>query len=248
MSKLPPLTMKDLSNASQKRLRNPKRRGAFRPIDGARAQQALCSAADEGGQARVYTLIDVDQHTIADARFIAFGSLASHAIADQLCDQIRGLPVSEALSITGSRVEQQLRDSSETEAFPNALAYVAFVDDILAQIGDAQDSLVVLKKPVEVERYQRKREQDWDDKDQAWLPLSLLKKIGAVQKNITATINERLGGKTFAWSVEGLHDDFKIVMKVGGIDADEIETFLQFARSGLRAAFHPQLDLELAYD
>ena len=87
--------------------------------------------------------------------------------------------------------------------------------------------MVILPKPVEVERYTRKREQEWDEADQAWLPLSLMKKLMKAQKLGSEILQERTG-RAIDWSVEGLHDDFQVVAKFKDVSAEEVPLLIGF--------------------
>jgi hypothetical protein len=84
-----------LSRVAEERLRHPRTRGVFAPIEAARRQLGLLAVADDQGQARIGWLIDLDTKTVADARFLAFGDLASHPIADAFTELLT--PVRSAL-------------------------------------------------------------------------------------------------------------------------------------------------------
>ena len=246
-SQLPPTAT--LSQQAERRLRNPLRRGVFRDIDAARAQFGLLSVADHQGQARIYWLIDLNTQIIEDARFLAFGDRASHPIADCWSELVRGRSVEEACSLELDDIEAALRDDPESPAFGEAELYpLAFITDLQQRALQALPSVKLLPKPVEVERYQRKREADWDDADKAWLPLSLMKKIMQAQQVIGTGLAERLGRSDVDWSVEGLHDDFRVVVAFGKKDgyappADERPTVLAFMQEAARS-IHPAIVVE----
>ena len=109
-----------MSRQARDRLRKPLRRGRFQPIDGARAGLAPVSVADNLGQARVYYLVDADTHVIEDARFLAFGSLASHPLADLWCDTVRGMTLEAAGDVTADSIEAALRDEPDHPAIAEA--------------------------------------------------------------------------------------------------------------------------------
>lgn len=243
----PLLDPSTFSAEAQRRLRKPLRRGAFRDIDAARSQFGLLTVADTGGQARIYWLVDLNTHVIEDARFLAFGSLASHPVADVWTERIRGLSVEAACAMPLEEIEALLRERPAVPAFGEAglepLNFVAELQD-LALVALPQVRL--LPKPVEVERYQRKREQDWDEHDRAWLPLTLMKKIMQAQDAIGPALRERLG-RDISWTVEGLHDDFRLVVAFTGSHAppaDERPTILAFMQEAAHAALHPAIVVE----
>ena len=103
----------------------------------------------------------------------------------------------------------------------------------------------ILPKPVEVERYTRKREQEWDEHDKAWLPLSLMKKFMKAQQVGSKVLQERTG-REIDWSVEGLHDDFQVMAKFNDVSAEEIPRSWEFLASELQNRIHPQIVVEEA--
>lgn len=241
----PLLDPASLSAEAERRLRKPLRRGVFRDLDAARAQFGLLAVADPGGQARIYWLIDLNTQVIEDARFLAFGSLASHPIADVWTEQIRGMSVEAACTMPLSEIETALRDHPDTPAFGAAgLEPLAFVAELQQLALAALPTVALLPRPVEVERYQRKREQDWNERDRTWLPMSLMKKIMAAQEAIGKGLAERLD-RSIAWSVEGLHDDFRVTVgfKDAELPADERQTILAFMQEAARA-LHPAITVE----
>ena len=239
------------SSAAHQRLTTPLRRGQFRPLDAARAERALLVAGDGSGQGRISWLIDMAGHVIDDARFLAFGSLASHPLLDAWSDQIKGLSIDEACAITVDQLESSLRDQPEQSAFGQDLGKAGdFLADLQSRIQAAVPTLKVLPKPVEVERYQRKREQDWDAYDQAWLPKSLMKKIAALQQLGDQTLAERLNQSDIAWSIEGLHDDFRVVIDLNKVvsgktllSSEKHDTARMFLQEAFRS-IHPHLSVE----
>ncbi|NET74171.1 MAG: hypothetical protein F6K62_25560 [Sphaerospermopsis sp. SIO1G2] len=126
----------------------------------------------------------------------------------------------------------------------------AFIADLQQRAQAVAPTLSVLPKPVEVERYQRKRQQDWDDNDTAWLPLSLMKKIATLQDAGDRALKERLGIDRVSWSIEGLHDDFRVVVDFTKksdtrttLPTEQFETAQMFLQSAFRDV-HPHLTVE----
>jgi NifU-like protein involved in Fe-S cluster formation len=231
-----------LSQRALARLRKPKSRGAFAPIDAARRQLGLLAVADGCGQMRISWLVDIASSVVEDARFLAFGDLGSHLLGDVLCESARGRTVADACNLTFEQLEALLRDDPATPAFaPGRLAQA--LHDLQARALAAVPGLVLLPKPVEQVAYERKRRQEWDADDQKWLPLSLLKKVSAVQPVVARVLGERLGAAA-TWSVEGLHDDFRVVVAVAGAADEQLPTVAQLVQDALRAALHPHLSVE----
>lgn len=239
-----------MSAAARARLQHPRRRGTFRDVDAARRQLARLSVADQRGQARIDWLIDLETQQVADARFLAFGSLASHPIADRFCELALEQALDDALAIDPLQVCRDLRDTPDEPAFGaevDEADIAAFITELQQAAAAARATLVVLPKPVEVERYARKREADWNDKDQAWLPLSLMKKIMRVQAAGEAALSERFDVTDDAWAIEGLHDDFQVVVSfTSALASDQHAIAASLLQDALRATVHPQITVEEA--
>ena len=229
-----------LSAKATARLRKPRTRGAFAPIDAARRQLALLAVSDHQGQARLSWLVDVGTLVIEDARFLAFGSLASHPLMDAFTELARGRTVADACALSVEQVDSLLRDDPLTPSCDPALA--AFLPEIQALALAEQPNLRLLPRPVEKVQYQRKRKQDWSEADEAWLPLSLLKKIAKVDAIFSAELPQF--APDAAASITGLHDDFTVVVTFTGLAAEQIPTVSQMLTDALRSRLHPHLSLE----
>jgi NifU-like protein involved in Fe-S cluster formation len=238
---MPTATEPNLTRAAEARLRAPRTRGAFRPIDAARRQLGLLQVADGEGQAAISWLVDLPTGRIEDARFLAFGSRWSHPIADAFTQLAKGQLVVEACTIGPATVEAMLRDTPGTPACDNA--ELAFIPDLQRRALAVLPLVKLLPKPAEKLVYQRKRKQDWTAADEKWLPLSLLKKIAAAD----AAVKRVLADKAPAAShrIEGLHDDFRVVVIVSGVSETERQTLGLFVTSALKA-IHPDLTGELS--
>lgn len=229
-----------LSIKAQERLKTPRTRGVFQPIDAARRQLGLLAVADAQGQARVSWLVDLPTRTIADARFLAFGELASHPVADAFTELVRGRPVADACCLTAEQVESVLRDDPATPAFgAHGLEPLAFLRDLQERALAALPQVQLLPKPDEKPVYQRKRKQDWSDADTRWFNLSLLRKISRVDAVAARVLQERLGQGSY--TIEGLHDDFRVVVIFTGLATEQIPTVSQFIQDALRGEVHDQL-------
>lgn len=235
------------SDKAREALRTPKRRGRFRELDAARAQQALLVACDLLGQGRITWLIELPSQRVADTRFLGFGDLASHPVLEAWCTLSRGLDLEEALTLAPATVEAWLRDIPDRPAFGDAgLEPLGFLATLQAATRAQLPQLRILPRPVEVERYVRKREQDWDAQDRNWLPVSLMKKIMQVQQAGETALRTRLG-RTVPWSIDGLHDDFQVVIgfpKPSGGDAlpaEQRPTVTAFIQEACQASLHPSI-------
>ncbi len=230
-----------LSTKAQSRLRKPRTRGAFQAIDAARRQLGLLAVADGQGQARLYWLIDLGTGVIEDSRFLAFGSLASHPLMDAFSELVRGRTVADACALTIEQVDSLLRDDPLTPSCDPALA--AFIGDLQERALRALPDVRLLPKPEEKVSYQRKRKQDWTPADDAWLPLSLLKKIGKVDVLIAGALPAGASAV-----IEGLHDDFRVVATFAGLPPEQIPTLCQQLTDLLRGKLHPDLRIEAAVE
>ncbi len=233
-----------LSRRAEARLRQPRLRGMFRPIDAARRGLGLLAVADGDGQAQITWLVDLATQRIEDARFLAFGTLASHPLADAFSEAARGHTVAEACRIDPAAVETLLRDDPAQPAIgPDPAALTAFLADLQARAQAALPGVRLLPKPAEKPVYQRKKESDWDAADRAWLPLKYLSKVAKVDAVFTRVLAERVPGAGHV--VEGLHDDLRITVRFEGLAADQAATIAQAVQDALRSQLHPQLLVEV---
>ena len=235
----PMILTPSLSAKAQERLRKPRTRGAFQPVDAARRQLGLLAVSDAQGQGRLFWLVDLTTQVIEDARFLAFGSLASHPLLDALTELVRGRTVADACRLTFEQVDSLLRNDPLTPSCDPADG--EFLADLLTRAEAALPEVKLLPKPVEKIVYQRKRQADWTPADQTWLPLSRLKKIGKVDGIVRKALAD-LGSSAEA-SVEGLHDDFRIVIKFTGIAPEQVPTLVTKLTESVHS-LHPQLSVE----
>ncbi len=235
-----PTTAASLSLKALARLKKPRTRGAFAPLDAARRQLGLLAVSDGEGQARLYWLIDLATNTIEDSRFIAFGRLSSHPLMDAFSELSRGRTVSDAASLSIEQIDSLLRDDPLTPSCDPREG--DFIRDLQARALAALPAVRILPKPQEKVSYQRKRKQDWSPADEAWLPLSLLKKIAQVDRLLSELLPTFAPGATAA--IEGLHDDFRVVVTFTGLAQEQIPTVCQMLTDALHSRLHPALRLE----
>lgn len=232
-----------LSAKALARCKNPQRRGAFQAIDAARRQLALLSVTESSGSARIFWLVSLQDQRIEDARFLAFGDLSSHPIADAFSELVRGKTVTEACALPLESVEVLLRDDPGTPIFAD-LAPLQFLAEIQINALAEIPNLTLLPPPTEKPLYKRRREADWTAQDRAWLPLSLLKKIALVERTVKAALSERLGQQTCPFSLEGLHDDFALRLKFPSLPPEDRSTVLAILEGHLQGAIHPEIRVE----
>ncbi len=242
VSELPPVHATGLSAKATSRLRKPRTRGAFAPLDAARRQLGLLAVSDRLGQARLSWLVDLGTQVIEDARFLAFGSLASHPLMDAFTELARGRTVGDACSLTVEQIDSLLRDDPLTPSCDPRLT--TFIPELQTLAFAALPAVELLPKPTEKVQYTRKRKQDWSALDDTWLPLSLLKKIAQVDVVLAKELPLLAPGA--AVSIDGLHDDFKIVVTFTGLTDEQVPTVCQMLTDALRGALHPHLTVEIS--
>ena len=241
-----PTTATTLSNKALARLKKPRTRGAFAPLDAARRQLGLLAVSDAKGQARLYWLIDLNTGTIEDSRFLAFGAIASHPLMDAFSELARGRTVADACALTIAQIDSLLRDDPLTPSCD--LTEADFINDLQLLAQAALPEVKLLPKPEEKVSYQRKRKQDWTAADEAWLPLSLLKKIGQVDRIVNELLPTYSVGATATAAIEGLHDDFRIEMTFTGLTDEQIPTVCQMLTDAARSRLHPGLVVQPYHD
>jgi NifU-like protein involved in Fe-S cluster formation len=238
------LTASALSQKALARLKKPRTRGSFAPIDAARRQLGLVAVSDSLGQARLFWLVDLTTQIIEDARFLAFGSLASHPLMDAFTELVRGRTVADAALLSVEQIDAVLRDDPLTPSCPPGAG--AFIEELQRLALEVYPSVKLLPKPEEKVQYQRKRKQDWSAEDERWLPLSLLKKIAKVDAVVGEVLPNFAPGVTA--SIDGLHDDFRILVAFTGAEPAQVPTVVQKLSDALRGKLHPQLSVEAQTD
>jgi NifU-like protein involved in Fe-S cluster formation len=228
-----------LSLKADERLRHPRTRGAFLPVDAARRQLGLLAVSDAAGQARISWLVDLDTRIIEDARFLAFGALASHPLTDAFTELVRGRTVTDACALTLDQVESLLRDDPLTPAVPAGAA--DFIRDLQARAEVAAPALTLLPRPADLPTYTRKRRQDWSAEDSAWLPLGLMQKMQRVQAQADRILGAGFPGVTA--EITGLHDDLQVEVRFAGLAAEQVPTAGRMLQDALRGALHPGLSV-----
>ena len=232
-----PTSAPHLSTKALARLKKPRTRGAFAPLDAARRQLGLLAVSDTQGQARLYWLIDLTTSTIEDSRFLAFGRLTSHPLMDAFTELARGRTVADACALMIEQIDSLLRDDPLTPSCD--LTEADFINDLQRLALAALPDVKLLPKPEEKVSYQRKRKQDWTAEDEAWLSLSLLKKIGQVDRIFNELLPTYSPGATAA--IEGLHDDFLIGVTFAGLTDEQLPTVCQMLTDAVRSRLHPGL-------
>ncbi|MBA3936712.1 MAG: Fe-S cluster assembly protein SufB [Planctomycetes bacterium] len=241
---MPTTALQELSAKALARVRKPRTRGAFQPIDAARRELGLLSVGN--GEARISWLVDLATGTIADARFLAYGSLASHAIADAFTELARGRTVADACLLTAEQVDSLLRDDPLTPACgDSALTPFAFLSDLQAQAEHALPGVKLLPKPAEKVAYARPREADWTPEDRAWFTLSYLRKVARIDAIAARVLLARIGDGA-RQRIDKLNDDFRVVITFTGMAAEQIPTAAQFVQDALRGELHGRLSVDPA--
>lgn len=226
------------------RVKKPRTRGVFIPLDAARRQLGLLAVSDSGGQGRIYWLVDLATTVIEDARFLAFGDLTSHAVLDAFTELVRGRTVADACLLNAAQVESLLRGDDGGPAFGDeGLKPLDFLRE-LQDLAEAElPTLTLLPKPVDAPAYVRKRKADWNADDERWLPLNLLKKAQQVEQVLAEVLADRVQQGGVGYTLVEINDDFRVRLRFSGIAEDQVPTLCQFVQDGLHR-IHPGLMVE----
>lgn len=229
------------------RTKKPRTRGTFLPVDAARRQLGLLSVADGDGQARLYWLVDLGSRIIEDARFLAFGDLASHAVMDAFTEAVRGRTVEDACRLSADQIEMLLRgDAHGTPAFAEGIAPLAFLRGLQDAAEAALPAVKLLPRPIDAPAYVRARKADWSAEDQAWLPVTLFKKAAAVETIAAEVLRARVEDLGVTYRIDAINDDFRVVIAFAGLPAEQAPTLAKFLEDALKARLHSHLVVETA--
>lgn len=234
-----------LSPAVLARVKKPRTRGVFIPVDAARRQLGLLAVSDRSGQGRIYWLVDLATTIIEDARFLAFGELNSHAILDAFTELVRGRTVADACLLSTAQVESLLRGDDGGPAFgDDGLEPLEFVSELQTLAEAELPSVTLLPRPIDAPAYVRKRKADWNAEDERWLPLNLLKKAQQVEQVLAEVLTDRVQQGGVTYTLVEINDDFRVRLRFNGIADDQIPTLCQFAQDGLRGQVHSGITVE----
>ena len=86
--------------------------------------------------------LQIEDEVIQEARFKVYGCCAAIASADVVCDLVKGMPVSNALSLTSADVIEVLEELPSNKVYCASLA----VDGIKDAIADYHKRLEKLQK------------------------------------------------------------------------------------------------------
>ena len=234
-----------LSPAVLARVKKPRTRGVFIPLDAARRQLGLLAVSDSTGQGRIYWLVDLATSIIEDARFLAFGDMTSHAVLDAFTELVRGRTVADACLLNAAQVESLLRGDDGGPAFgDDGLEPLACISELQTLAEAELPSLTLLPRPVDAPAYVRKRKADWSAEDERWLPLNLLKKAQQVELVLAEVLADRVQQHGVTYTLVEINDDFRVRLRFNGIADDQVPTLCQFAQDGLRGQVHPAITVE----
>lgn len=108
------------------KIEKPRCCGQFTPEESEARDMRLVIATEghpvDGNVVRFYWLVDKDDGIIVDAKFQAFGQSALLGAAEVTCDLLVGKNYDQAQRISTSLIDQQVRDRSDTPAFPHETA------------------------------------------------------------------------------------------------------------------------------
>lgn len=121
------------------RIETPRHHGAYTPEDAAERGMRLAigreGAIQEGHALCLYLLVDESDGIIADARFEAFGPTALIGAADVACELLIRKNYDQARRLSADLIDKQVRDKSETQAFPNDVS--VYLNLVLFAIEEA---------------------------------------------------------------------------------------------------------------
>lgn len=225
------------SEAAFARLKSPRHRGAFFDDDAARRQLGLLTVA--GGQARLYWLLNLEGNVVQEARYLAYGDLASGPVADAFCEAAQGKRFEEACAIPLTEVAARLGSAPFGE---DDMAPFGFLNDLQIKLKEARPGVKLLPKPLEKAHYTRKPLDDMTDQDKAWLPLGLAKKLEMADGALKTDVAARLNMPPETLEITGLHDDLVIVLRFHRpVAAEQMPTLLHFAEEVFRSRLHPDV-------
>lgn len=189
---------------------NPKNRGAYFGDEALANGLVLVEAKSR--DIKIYWLIEPEKGAIHASKFFSYGGTESNAIADKLCDMVKGEPLSSVLGLTGEDVERMLRDTPVVSAVPEERrdAFIV-VDELLRAVKEEWPKALAKAEAVGIVKASKKRNNgairfDLDEQEEKWLGLPKDEQIQKIEAALDGPIRDYLqseGGDMIVRDIEG---------------------------------------------
>lgn len=208
-----------------------------------RLATGLSGKIEDGNALHLYWLVDKDDGIIVDAKFQAFGQSALLGASEVACELMIGKNYDQARRISADLVDKQVRDRSETAAFPNETApHLNLVIEAIEQAADQCTDLplpsayVALPAPLDIGEILEGGYPGWEE-------LTVPKKIAIIEETLTRDIRPYIALDAGGVEVVNLVGNELFIAYQGSCTScySSVGTTLSYIQQTLRAKVHPSL-------
>lgn len=206
--------------------------------------EATEGSVEDGNAVRLYWLVDKDDGIIVDAKFQVYGQSALIGAAEAACDLLVGKNYDQARRISADLIDKQLRDRSDTPAFPKETyphlnLVLGAIDSAAEQCTDIPfaDTYVAPPVPSDIGEV-------IPGGYPGWLDLPLKKKIAVIEQVLDQDIRPYIALDAGGVSVLNLINDKELVIAYQGTCTScysSVGTTLSYIQQVLRAKVHPDI-------
>lgn len=198
----------------------------------------------DGNEVALYWLVDKDDGIIIDAKFQVFGQSVSIGAAEAACELLVGKNYDQARRISADLIDKQVRDRSDTPAFPKETyphlnLILGAIDQAAEQCTDIPfaDTYVAPPVPADIGEV-------IPGGYPGWMELPLKKKIAVIEQVLDQDIRPYIALDAGGVSVLNLINDKELVIAYQGSCTScysAIGTTLSYIQQVIRAKVHPDI-------
>lgn len=230
------------------KIENPRCAGYFTREEAEARDMRLAEATEgsiaDGNAIRLYWLVDKDDGIIVDAKFQAYGQSALIGAAEAACDLLVGKNYDQAKRVSADLIDKQLRDRSDTPAFPKETyphinLVLGAIDTAAEQCMDIPFADTYAAPPVPTDIGEV-----IPGGYPGWMDLPLKKKISVIEQVLDQDIRPYIALDAGGVSVLNLINDTELVIAYQGACTScysSIGTTLSYIQQVLRAKVHPNI-------
>lgn len=198
----------------------------------------------EGNAISLYWLVDKDDGVIVDAKYQVYGQSALIGAAEAACELLVGKNYDQAKRISAELIDKQVRDRSDTPAFPKETyphlnLVIEAIDKAAEQCSDIPFADTYISAPVPLDIGET-----LPGGYPGWQELTLKKKIAVIEQVLDQDVRPYIALDAGGVSVLNLLNDRELVITYHGSCTScysSIGTTLSYIQQVLRAKVHPDL-------
>lgn len=208
---------------------------------------------EDGNTIKMYWLVDKDDGIIVDAKFQAFGQSALLGAAETACELLVGKNYDQAKRVSATLIDQQVRDKSDVQAFPQETApHLNLVLEVIEKNSEQcldlplASSYVAMPAPVDMGEV-------LEGGYPGWTEMEVKQQIAVIEEVLNRDIRPYIALDAGGVEVLNLIDGKQLIIKYQGACTScysSVGTTLSYIQQMLRAKVHPSIEVvpELSSD